>query len=87
MPNFARQFPVEGTILDFRFSLIHYPGGVRYWVTATCEQAYVASFYFEKNKQGVWKLSDRYNTAPAWVYTLESQLAAAIYSHKPPGEI
>lgn len=82
MPNFTRSFPVEGTTHDFCFSLIHYPGGTRYWVAVTRQEGYVTSFYFEQNDRGAWKLSDRYKTAPAWAHTLELQLAAAIHTHQ-----
>lgn len=81
MPNFTCSFPVEEETFDFRFSLIHYPGGVRYWITVTREKRYVTSFYFEESDRSTWKLSDRYKTAPGWVYALEPQLAAAISSH------
>lgn len=82
MPNFNQAFPVEGALLDFRFSLIHRPEGARYWVAVSREEQYVTSFYFEKDYQGEWKLSDRYQTAPGWVHDLEPLLAEAISGHK-----
>lgn len=82
MSNFTCSLPVEGTTLDFCFALIHNPGGARYLVTVTRQQAYENSFYFEQNKLGFWKLSDRYKTAPDWAHALEPQLAAAIHSHQ-----
>lgn len=85
MSNFSCSFPVEGEVLDFRISLIHYPGGARYWVAVTRQEHYVTSFYFEENDQGRWKLSDRYKNAPLWVYALEPLLAAAIHSHRAAG--
>lgn len=81
MPNFTCPFPVEGTMFTFCFSLIHYPGGARYWVAVSRQEHYVTSFYFEKNDRGTWKLSDRYKTAPSWAYTLEPLLTAAINDH------
>lgn len=81
MPNFTCQLPVEEAYLDFRFSLIHYPGGTRYFITVTRQDSYVTSFYFAKNDQDTWKLFDRYKTVPAWIYELEPLLAAAINSH------
>lgn len=81
MPNFGRSFPVEDKSLHFRFSLIHYPGGRRYWVVVTREDQYVTSFYLKPDFYGAWKLADRYKTAPAWVYTLEPELTSAITAH------
>lgn len=81
MPNFSRSFPVEEEVLDFRFSLIHRPGGARYWVAVSSEEQYVTSFYFEKDYKGAWKLSDRYQTAPYWVRAMECLLVAAIDGH------
>lgn len=81
MPNFSHVFPVGEELLTFRFSLIHRPGGPRYWVTVLREEAYVTSFYLEKNDRGVWRLSDRYKTAPFWVYALEPELVEAICGH------
>lgn len=82
MPNFTRAFPVGEEFLVFRFSLIHRPGGARYWVVVSREGQYVANFYFEKSEWGAWKLSDRYKMAPGWAHALEPLLAEAITSHK-----
>jgi hypothetical protein len=82
MSNFTQCFPVEGELLDFRFSLIHRPGGARYWVAVSREEQYVSSFYFEQDWKGAWKLADRYQTAPVWVHALQPLLAKAIEKHK-----
>ena len=81
MPNFSQTLPVDGELLDFCFSLIHRPGGARYWVAVSRAEQYVTSFYFEKDYKGAWKLSDRYQTAPYWVRAMELLLAAAIAAH------
>lgn len=81
MPYFNQSFLVEGATLDFRFSLIHYPGGSRYWVVAMREERYVTSFYLQPGANGAWKLADRYKTAPAWVHALEPLLSEAITGH------
>ena len=78
MPNFSQVFPVGEELLNFRFSLIHRPGGARYCVAVSRGEQYLASFYFEQDWHGTWKLSYRYQTAPEWVYAVEPLLAEAI---------
>lgn len=86
MPNFSQAFPVGEELLDFRFSLIHRPGGARYWVAVSREEQYLTSFYFEQDWTGAWKLSDRFKTVPGWVHAMEPLLGAAIASHKNTGK-